>query len=51
MRMKLPNEIEQLENGPHKRDLIRHLKKLKRKEVPNDRWSSNANDFEGCLGD
>ena len=27
MRIKLPAEIEDLEDGPHKRDLIRHYKK------------------------
>lgn len=32
MRMKLPNEIEELENGPHKRDLIRQFIKERRKK-------------------
>lgn len=27
-----PTEIEELADGPHKRDMIRHYKKLKRKE-------------------
>ena len=41
--MSMPVEIEQMPDGPHKRDLIRHLKKLKRKEQ-NDRCSSKTND-------
>lgn len=28
--MKLPTEIEVLDDGPHKRDMIRHYKKLRR---------------------
>ena len=33
MKVKLPANIEELKDGPHKRDLIRHFKKqLRRKE-------------------
>lgn len=28
--MTTPKEIEKLKDGPHKRDMIRHLKKLRR---------------------
>lgn len=34
-KMKLPNGIEGLPNGPHKRDEIRHYKKLLRKRKEN----------------
>ena len=28
MKIKLPSEIENLKDGPHKRDMIRHYKKM-----------------------
>lgn len=31
MRVKLPDNIESMKNGPHKRDEIRHYKKLIKK--------------------
>lgn len=31
MKLKLPNYIEMLKDGPHKRDTIRHYKKMRRK--------------------
>lgn len=30
-KVKLPKEIEELPNGPHKWDMIRHYKKIRRK--------------------
>lgn len=30
-KIKLPAEIENLKNGPHKRDMIRHYKKMLRR--------------------
>ena len=30
-KIKLPTEIENLKSGPHKRDMIKHLKKQRRK--------------------
>ena len=35
MRIKLPTYIEELKDGPHKRDLIRHYKKIVRKNARN----------------
>lgn len=32
MRIKLPAHIEQLKEGPHKRDMIRHYKKRLRRQ-------------------
>lgn len=32
MRVKLPDYIEELDDGPHKKDMIRHYKKLLRKK-------------------
>lgn len=32
MKIKLPAEIENLKNGPHKRDMIRHYKKMIRRK-------------------
>lgn len=32
MKIKLPAEIENLKNGPHKRDMIRHYKKMLRRK-------------------
>lgn len=32
MKIKLPAEIEELKNGPHKRDMIKNYKRLLRKE-------------------
>lgn len=32
MKVKLPAYIEELKNGPHKRDMIRHYKKLLRRK-------------------
>lgn len=33
MKIKLPAEIENLKNGPHKRDMIRHYKKMLRRKM------------------
>lgn len=33
MKVKLPPCIEELKNGPHKRDMIRHFKKELRKRL------------------
>lgn len=38
--LKLPNGIEDLPDGPHKRDEIRHYKKLIRKAVRNETTES-----------
>lgn len=39
-KLKLPNNIEGLPDGPHKRDEIKHYKKLIRKEVRNETTKS-----------
>lgn len=35
MRLKLPAYIEELKDGPHKRDMIRHYKKMLRRQDDN----------------
>lgn len=37
MKIKLPTYIEELKEGPHKRDMIRHYKKELRKNARNKR--------------
>ncbi len=35
MKIKLPANIEELKDGPHKRDMVRHYKKMLRRKYGN----------------